>query len=65
MFKKLFCKHEYKLISSRVSNYTEDWYGHSDWGWWNDNTYVCVKCRKFKEKTVMNKKHICYKGDDK
>ena len=58
--KELFCKHIYKKVSERQSEYTSDYNCFSDLGWYNDVIYKCEKCGKEKILTIKNEKHPCY-----
>jgi hypothetical protein len=51
MLKKLFCKHIYKKIAKRKSNYCSDYTTFSDLGDYEDILYECKNCGKIKIKT--------------
>jgi len=57
---KIFCKHDYKLVANRQSNYTSDYQSFSDLGWYEDKLYKCSKCGKEKIKTVQGPNHPLY-----
>jgi len=57
---RLFCKHNYKLIAKRKSNYCSDCISFSDSGMYDDYLYKCEKCGKEKIITFINKKHPLY-----
>ena len=57
---KLFCKHDYELVAIRKSNYTSDYHYFSDLGWYNDNLYICKKCKKEKNIVKQNELHPLY-----
>lgn len=65
MILKIFCKHEYKEIAKRKSNYTSDYQYFSDLGWYNDILLECKKCRKRKIKTVPNETHPMFQKWEK
>ena len=52
--KQLFCKHEYKKIAKRKSNYCSDYVMFSDLGDYEDVLYACKKCKKTKIE-IINK----------
>lgn len=51
MIKRLFCKHVYKKIAKRKSNYCSDYTMFSDLGDYEDVLYECKKCGKRKIET--------------
>lgn len=60
IFKKLFCKHDYKLVAKRKSQYVSDWQTFSDLGMYDDYLYECKKCGKQNIKTFANSSHPLY-----
>lgn len=52
MLNKMFCKHDYKLIAKRKSNYCIDYITFSDVGDYVDLLYECKKCGKQQIKTL-------------
>lgn len=60
-YKKLTCKHDYKLIKTRRSDYCSDYQTFFDLGMYDDHLYECSKCGKQKLITVQNSSHPCYK----
>lgn len=59
--KRLFCKHNYKKIAKRKSNYCSDYVMFSDLGDYEDILYKCEKCGKEKIKTIN--KHFCHEWE--
>ena len=60
IFKKIFCKHNYKLIKKKISFYTTDYIMFDDLGYFDDFLYECTKCGKRKVETKMNEQHPLY-----
>lgn len=57
MIKRLFCKHVYKKIAKRKSNYCSDYTTFSDLGDYEDILYECQKCGKRKIETFNSYLH--------
>lgn len=58
--RQLFCKHKFKIIAKRKSDYTSDHQTFSDYGWYDDVLYRCEKCGKEEIITRRNKNHVLY-----
>jgi len=59
--KQLFCKHKYKKVAKRRSDYVSDYIHFSDLGFYNDVAYCCEKCGKKKYTIEQNENHPLYR----